>query len=194
VPPDAPRLSALPGQHIGRRPVAADSWPEPAAQERQDVAAGGWPAAQGPHDAAARPADPEDWQQEQPGTGYLTSSDAELAGDERWAMLSYLGVPFLGFLLPLAIYVLKRRQSNFVHYQSAQALNLALTGSLYTFCVLIVGMTLALDTITAGVLFAAPLAAALWIVTLGYVVQAAAAANRGEYCQIPAWICATIAR
>src|ERR1039457_4067983 len=221
VPPDAPRLSALPDREIAQGPVAADSWPGTAADDWQHPAAGGWPgtaaddwqyaaAADSWPDAAGTraqpepelhwpgqadaPADPGDWQQEGPAAGYLIPADAELAAHERWATLSYLGVPFLGFLIPLAIYVLKRRRSSFIRYQSAQALNLSLTGLLYTFCVLIIGTTLSLDSVTVAVLFGAPLAAALWVVTLGYVVLAAAAASRGEYYQIPAWICATVAR
>ena len=121
-------------------------------------------------------------------------ADHELAGDQRLAMLCYLSVPFLGFLLPLAIYVLKRRKPGFVHGHAAQALNLALTAVLYTFCVLIVGTILALDTISVALLIGVPLVAALWIATLGYVVRAGAAASRGGYFRIPAWICATIAR
>ena len=119
---------------------------------------------------------------------------AEPAGDERWAMLSYLGVPFLGFLLPLAIYLANRHRSRFVRYQSAQALNLAVTGLLYTLCVLILSGILALDSIDVAVLIAIPVAAALWIASLAYVILAATAASRGEYYRIPAWICATIAR
>jgi hypothetical protein len=33
-----------------------------------------------------------------------------------------------------------------------------------------------------------------WLTSLGYVVRAAAAAGRGGYYRIPAWICATMAR
>src|ERR1019366_640747 len=188
VPPDAPRLSALPDREIAQGPVAADSWPDAAGTRAQPEPELHWPG------QADAPADPGDWQQEGPAAGYLIPADAELAAHERWATLSYLGVPFLGFLIPLAIYVLKRRRSSFIRYQSAQALNLSLTGLLYTFCVLIIGTTLSLDSVTVAVLFGAPLAAALWVVTLGYVVLAAAAASRGEYYQIPAWICATVAR
>ncbi len=109
-------------------------------------------------------------------------------------MLCYLSVPFLGFLLPLVIYVLTGRRSAFIRSQVTQALNLSITALLYTFCVLIVGAILSLDTISVALLIGVPLVAALWIVTLGYVVRAGAAASRGGYFRIPAWICATIAR
>ncbi len=109
-------------------------------------------------------------------------------------MLCYLGVPFLGFLVPLAIYVLRGRRSRLVRGHAAQALNLSITALLYTLCVLIIGTILALDTISVALLIGVPLVAALWIATLRYVVRAGVAASRGDYFRIPAWICATIAR
>jgi uncharacterized Tic20 family protein len=109
-------------------------------------------------------------------------------------MLSYLAAPFLGFFVPLTVYVSKRRRSAFIRYQAAQALNLSVTALLYTICVLIFGGVLALDSLSTAVLIAVPLIAALWLTSLGYVVRAAAAASRGDYYRIPAWICATIAR
>ncbi len=109
-------------------------------------------------------------------------------------MLSYLGVPFLSFLIPLAIRLAKGRHSGFVREQATQALNLSVTGLLYTFCALLLGGILALDSITVALAIAVPVAVALWIVTLVYVVRAAAAASRGRYFQIPAWICATMWR
>jgi uncharacterized protein len=121
-------------------------------------------------------------------------ADPELAGDEHLAMLCYLSVPFLGFLVPLAVYALRGRRSSFVRGHAAQALNLSVTVLLYTFCVLIVGTILALDTISVALLIGVPLVAALWIATLGYVVRAGAAASRRDCLRIPAWICATIAR
>jgi uncharacterized protein len=117
----------------------------------------------------------------------------ERAGDERWAMLSYLGVPFLAFLVPLAIFLMKRRTSRFVRCQAAQALNLSITVLLYSFCILILGGMLTLDNAGIALLISVPLAAALWLVTLGYVVLAGLAASRGEYYAIPSWISATLA-
>jgi len=122
------------------------------------------------------------------------TADPELASDERLAMVCYLGVPFLGFLVPLVIYIIQGRRSGFVRGQAAQALNLSITALLYTVCVLIVGSILALDSISTALLIGVPLVAALWITTLVYVVRAGAAAGHGGYFRIPAWICATIAR
>jgi uncharacterized Tic20 family protein len=115
-------------------------------------------------------------------------------GDERLATISYLAVPFLGPLVPLAVYLLKMRASGYVRSHSAQALNLSITTLLYTVCALILGTVLALDNVVVALIVAVPVAVALWLITLGYVIVAGSAANRGDYYPIPAWLCATVVR
>jgi uncharacterized Tic20 family protein len=115
-------------------------------------------------------------------------------GDERLATLSYLGVPFLGPLVPLGVYLIKGRASAYVRSHSAQALNLSITVLLYTVCALILGTMLALDSIVVALVVVVPLAVALWLITLGYVIVAGSAANRGDYYPVPTWLCATIVR
>jgi uncharacterized Tic20 family protein len=114
--------------------------------------------------------------------------------DHRLAMLSYLGVPFLGPVIPLAIYLIKKRASAFVRYHSAQALNLSITALLYTVCILILATMLALDSIVVALIAGVTLAVVLWLATLAYVILAGSGANRGRYYRIPGWLCATIAR
>jgi uncharacterized Tic20 family protein len=109
-------------------------------------------------------------------------------------MLSYLGVPFLGPVLPLAVYLLKRHTSAFVRYHSAQAVSLSVTALLYTICVLILGAMLALDSLNLALVIAVPVAVLLWLAILGYVILAAFRAYRGRYYRIPSWLCATIVR
>ena len=116
------------------------------------------------------------------------------ANDHRLAMLSYLGVPFLGPVIPLVIYLVKRRASGFVRYHSAQALNLSITALLYTICILILGSMLALDSINVALIAGVPLAVALWLATLSYVILAGSRANRGHSYRIPGWLCATMVR
>lgn len=115
-------------------------------------------------------------------------------GDERLATLSYLSVPFLGPLVPLFVYLTRKRSSAFVRRQSVQALNLSITALLYTLCALILGTMLSLDSITVALVFVVPLVVALWLVTLIYMILAASRAGRGGYFRIPAWLCATILR
>ena len=135
-----------------------------------------------------------DWQTDERFWMSAENAGPELAGDERWAMLSYLGVPFLTFLVPLAVYLIKMRSSRYIRCQAAQAFNLSVTVLLYSVCVLILGVMLTLDNPGIALLIAVPLAAALWLVALGYVVRAGMAASRGEYYPVPSWLCATIAR
>jgi hypothetical protein len=117
-----------------------------------------------------------------------------LPDDERLATLAYLGVPFLGPVVPLGVFLAKRHASAFVREHSVQALNLSITALLYTICVLIAGGMLALDSLNVALAVAVPLAAALWLATLVYVIRAGAQANRGGYYRLPAWICATVVR
>jgi uncharacterized Tic20 family protein len=109
-------------------------------------------------------------------------------------MLSYIGVPFLGPVIPLGIFLTRRQTSAFVRFHSAQALNLSITALLYTICILILGTMLALDSIVVALLVGVTLAAALWLATLGYVILAGSRANRGRYDRIPGWLCATLVR
>jgi uncharacterized protein len=169
----------VPGGHA-RRPAAPAPRPGPDNALSADRPAPG--TGQQPRVAAPEPAS----QAGQPGPAQ--------PGDERLAMLSYLGVPFLGPLVPLAVYLLKRRASGYVRRHSAQALNLSVTALLYAVCTLILGTMLALDNIGIALAVVVPLVIVLWLVTLGYVIVAGSAANRGDFYPIPAWLCASLLR
>jgi len=101
-------------------------------------------------------------------------------GDEGLATLSYLSVPFLGPLVPLFVYLIKKRASSFVRSHSVQALNLSITALIYTFCTLILGGMLALDSVTVALIAVVPLAGALWLATLAFVILTASRASRGR--------------
>jgi uncharacterized Tic20 family protein len=109
-------------------------------------------------------------------------------------MVGYLGVPFVGAAAPLAVYVARSRNSDYARAHARQALNLSLTLALYNLCAVIVGTMLALDTVGVALLIALPATLALWLVTLAYLVRAAAAAGAGEFYRLPGWLCATIVR
>jgi uncharacterized protein len=160
----------------GRWPTTRAPWPGPATDRPESEPGRG--AEQAP--AAAR----------QP-AGSAGIPDPR---DERLAALSYLSVPFLGPLVPLFVYLTRKRSSPFVRSQSAQALNLSITVLIYTFCALILGTMLALDSAAVALIFVTPLAVTLWLVTLVYVILAASRASGGDYLRIPAWLCATILR
>jgi uncharacterized Tic20 family protein len=138
---------------------------------------------------------PRSGQPDQPGESGDSVHLADIVndGDEAWAMLGYLGVPFIGVLAPVIVYLLRARTSPYVRRHVTQALNLSITLAMYNICALILAAMLALDAIGAALLIALPVAVALWVITLLYLVRAAVRASLGEYYQLPRWICATIA-
>jgi hypothetical protein len=108
------------------------------------------------------------------------------------ATLGYLGAAFTGPVIPLGVYLLGGRISPFTRYHAAMALNQSLTGLLYAVCCLILGGVLALDSPGTALVIAIPIALALWLTTLRYLIRGIAAANRGVPNVAPAWICARI--
>jgi uncharacterized Tic20 family protein len=144
-------------------------------------AGGGWPVAPAGSDEVAAT-----------GSERAPAPPGCAPGDERWAMLGYLGVPFTAFVLPLVIYLLKRRTSPFIRWHAGQALNLAVTAILYTVSALIVGLMLALDSVAVALAIMVPVTAILWLISLGYLVRAAVSAGSGGQTAIPGWLCATI--
>jgi hypothetical protein len=118
------------------------------------------------------------------------SGPGERGSQEQWAVFSYLGAIFLWLLAPLIIYLAWRNASRFVRSHAAQAFNLTLTGTLFTLSCAIVGALLALDTVTVALATMVPLLSALWIAVMVCLVRAAIAASRGEFYEIPRWLCA----
>ena len=105
-----------------------------------------------------------------------------------------VGAVFTGPVIPLGVYLIGRRISPFTHYHVAMALNQSLTGLLYAVCCLILGGVLALDSPGTALVIAIPIALALWLTTVRYLIRGIAAANRGVPNAAPAWICAPIVR
>ena len=110
------------------------------------------------------------------------------------AMLGYLAAIFLGPLIPLVMYLIGRRRSPFRRFHAATALNLSLTGLLYALCCLILAGLLLLDSVTVALVVAIPVALIIWLTMLKYLIRGIGAANRGERYEVPAWICAQIAK
>jgi uncharacterized protein len=157
---------------------------------------GRWPTTPAPRPG---PGNTQSADRPAPGTGPQPPAAASRPGpaepgDERLATLGYLGVPFLGPVVPLGVYLLKGRASAYVRSHSAQALNLSITALLYAVCIVILGTMLALDSFVVALIVVLPLAVALWLITLSYVIVAGSAANRGDYYPVPAWLCATVVR
>ena len=108
------------------------------------------------------------------------------------ATFGYLGAIVLGPVIPVGVYVFRSKRSAFLRYHAATAVNLSLTAALYALCCLILGGLLMLDSITAALLVALPVAVAIWASMLKYLIRGIGAASRGEEYQVPDWICAHI--
>jgi len=133
-----------------------------------------------------------DWSApQQPGdehSGETRAPDADVTS----VAFGYLGAIFLGPVIPLIVYAITARKSPFLRWHAATAVNLSLSCLLYGLCCAILGGLLALDSITVAVVIATPLCVGVWLITVGYLLLGVAAANRGERCDIPSWICARI--
>lgn len=115
-------------------------------------------------------------------------------GDVTWVTFGYLGAAFLGPVVPLAVYLLRGGKSPFLRYHAAAAANLSLTGVLYGLCCVIIGGLLALDSVTAALIIALPLAFGVWLLLLRNLIRGAVAASRGEELEVPTWICAPMVK
>src|SRR5262245_57550403 len=95
--------------------------------------------------------------------------------DERtMAMLCHLGGAFLGFLVPLIVWLIKKDQSRFVDDQGKEALNFHIT--------ILIGHAVGGATIclTFGLLNLA-----VYVVAVVFGVMAGIAANKGEVYRYP---------
>ena len=92
----------------------------------------------------------------------VPQEDAARNRDVSSAALGYLGAIVLGPVIPVGVYVFRSKRSAFLRYHAAAAVNLSLTAALYALCCLILGGLLMLDSITAALLVALPVAVAIW--------------------------------
>ena len=115
--------------------------------------------------------------------------------EARPAMSGYLAAIFLGPLIPLVMYLIARRRSPFRRFHAATALNLSLTWLLYALCCLILCGMLLLDSLTVALVVVIPIAFGIWLSGLRYLIRGIGAAHAGEQrYEVPAWICAQIAK
>ena len=77
-----------------------------------------------------------------PGGPYGAPNGPASSEETTWAMMSYLGMILVSFIAPLVVYFAKR-QSPFVRFHAAQALNYILTVLIHVVVVLLVCVPLA---------------------------------------------------
>jgi uncharacterized protein len=116
--------------------------------------------------------------------GYVPSRTEEVYG-----AFGYVGAILTGPVLPLFVYLSRRRASPFVRWHAARALNVALTFLLYLVCGAIAGSLLSLDSPKAALWVMVPIAVIGWLITVRHLVRGATTAVSGEFREIPAWIC-----
>ena len=104
-------------------------------------------------------------------------------------MACYLGAIFFWLLAPLAIFLAKRNSSVFIRSHAAQAFNLFLTATLFTVSGAIVGGLLSLDSPKTALVVIGPV-----FVVFRYLVRAASSASRGDFYEIPSWLCVSALR
>jgi uncharacterized Tic20 family protein len=114
-----------------------------------------------------------------------------VAGDDvNWALGVYIGSLVMGFIAPLVIYFVKRRESGFVRFHAAQALNYQLTVTIQLLVPLIILIPLAI-VLDAPVVLLPLVPLFLFHVFAQYVfiILAAVKAGRGEYWRMPTFTC-----
>ena len=150
-----------------------------------------WVSAQRPWDPWPL-ADGSGSQPRQPAWGAATKPWEKT--DRAWAAAGYLSAAVLGFLPPLAIYLLRARHSPSLRRHAAQAANVAITFLLYLVCAAVISAALAIGSASAGLWTGAAAALLLWIAMASYLVRAALAARNGTFYRIPDWLCAPLLR
>ena len=114
--------------------------------------------------------------------------------EETLSALAYLGAVVLGPLVPLVVYLARRRTSWYVRWHAAQALNVSLTGLLYAVSGAIVGVLLAFDSPKAALIVMVPIATIAWLIIAVHLVRGAVTASRGDMYSIPSWICSPLVK
>ncbi len=154
----------------------------------------GEPARPMPHPKAPPPRPPAAGGSGQAGGGGKVRGGGQRVRDDdvTAATFGYLGAIFLGPVIPLLVYAIRARKSQFIRYHTATAVNLSIAGAVYALCCLILGGLLLLDSIAVALIVALPIGFVIWVSMLRYLIRGVIAANRGETNEVPSWICARI--
>lgn len=115
--------------------------------------------------------------------------DGSADHDELWATVSYAAAVVTWLIAPLAVYLTRGRRSEFVRRHAAQAFSLTLTVTVFAISGAIIAGLLSLDSASDALYVMGPVFSVFLLVVLWYLVRAARAASRGEFYQLPSWLC-----
>ena len=111
--------------------------------------------------------------------------------ERQWAMFAHLSAlvviwtPWLGFLGPLIIWLIKKDETQFVDDQGKEALNFQLNILLLEIGIAVISIPLALVTFGLFLFLLIPLLLAVKVVVVILAVAAAVKANAGEMYRYP---------
>jgi uncharacterized Tic20 family protein len=128
------------------------------------------------------------------GPGAPPAGHARPAGltseDTIWALFCYAGTIIAGFLVPLVIYFIKRRESAFVRHHAAQALNYQLTVLLQILIAAAIATLIFIATESpAGLIVLMPVVLFHVVAQYVFLILGAIRSGRGETYRIPTWTC-----
>ncbi|PRX04053.1 UNVERIFIED_ORG: hypothetical protein CLV66_10816 [Actinomadura viridilutea] len=127
---------------------------------------------------------------------YPSQSGPVRPDDTTWAMMSYVLTLLVGFPGPLILYLVKKKESPFVRYHAAQALNIEITYLLHILIALAVGGGLALAFQHPAPLVIAFVPVLLFhaVAQLVLLILGAVRASKGVVNRFPTWLCFRIVR
>ncbi|HEU5023973.1 MAG TPA: DUF4870 domain-containing protein [Spirillospora sp.] len=154
----------------------------------------GEPYGQPPGPPPGGPYDPR-WGYGPPGVPQGPQYPPSRGDDTTWAIFAYVGMLVISFLAPLIIYLVKMRESPFIRFHAAQALNLQITLLIHF---LAVGAVCVPATIaTESPWFLIPLALPYLETIFGqwvFLILGAVKAGKGEIYRFPTFFCFRMVR
>ncbi len=115
--------------------------------------------------------------------------------DLNTALWCYVGSLLGGFLVPMIIYFVKKKDSPYVRYHAAQALNFGLTQLIVAFGWIVPIVIIALVThLPALLVLILPVYLYELVAPWVWMIMGEIKSNRGEWWRIPTWTCFRMVR
>nr|WP_190864650.1 DUF4870 domain-containing protein [Actinomadura sp. RB99] len=154
----------------------------------------GQPYGQPPGPPPGGPYDPR-WGYGPPGVPHGPQYAPPRNDDNTWAIFAYVGTLVISFLAPLIIYLVKKRESPFVRFHAAQALNVQITLLIHLLAVMAVCVPPAI--IAKAPAFLIPIVFPYLEALIGqwvFLILGAVKAGKGEFYRFPTFFCFRMVR